>query len=504
MDGPVQIPFKSFIRLQPNGTTALYLQIVFEFIKAIQMGLLPEGTKLPGTRLLCKVLLVNRNTLVKAFQDLESQGWIQIVPNKGTFILSAEMQRKNSGKTIFSDKIDENSVPFSFKISTLLDNPVEGKMLSSRFNDGLPDLRLVHTDVLARLYVAQLKRQQNVNSWEKMQAEAHENFKSQLSNLLNVTRGLRISTANLLTTSNHEASLYLATKVLISAGDKVAVASPGYYLANMTLADSGAKIISVPVDDEGIDVQYLSEICKENQLRLLYLTSSYHYPTTIQLSPKRRIEIVELSKQYNFIILEDDYDFDLHFDNNPILPLTAFDSHKNIIYVGSFGKLLPSGFGYGFVTGPVPFIAELQKHQNLLESKIDPIKEQVLANYIDEGELYRQHKKNKKVYKERRDYFCFLLENKLGNRIKFKVPERGLAVWIEFLDKFSLMSLQKECFRNDLLLPMNVLYQTKTITAVRLGFGHLTLGEMELAVSNLANSLEKVVMRSKATEAYKI
>lgn len=498
MSSPVQIPIQSFIRLNPMESTPIYLQIVFEFIKAIQMGRLIEGSKLPGSRILCKSLDVNRNTLIKAFQDLESQGWIKIVPNKGTFILSSEIQRKNSGKAIFSDKIDGDSVPFSFKVSTLLDNPVEGKILSSRFNDGLPDLRLVHTDVLARLYVAQLKRQQNVNSWEKMQAEAHGNFKSQLSNLLNLTRGLRVSTANLLTTSNHEASLYLATKVLISAGDRVAVASPGYYFANMTLADSGAKIVSIPVDDEGIDVKYLHEICKENPLRLLYLTSSYHYPTTIPLSPKRRIEIVELSKQYNFIILEDDYDFDLHFDNNPILPLTAFDSYKNIIYVGSFGKLLPSGFGYGFVTGPVPFIEELQKHQNLLESKIDPIKEQVLANYINDGELYRQHKKNKKVYKERRDHFCSLLENKLGNRIKFKVPERGLAVWIEFLDKFSLMSLQKECFRNDLLLPMNVLYQTKTITAVRLGFGHLTLDEMEQAVAIFANSLNEILINSKA------
>ena len=74
MDSPVQIPFKSFIQLKPEETTALYLQIVFEFIKAIQIGLLPEGTKLPGTRILCKVLEVNRNTLIKAFQDLELQG----------------------------------------------------------------------------------------------------------------------------------------------------------------------------------------------------------------------------------------------------------------------------------------------------------------------------------------------------------------------------------------------------------------------------------------------
>ena len=70
MDSPVQIPIKSFIQLKPKDDIALYLQLVFEFIKAIQTGYLPEGTKLPGTRILCKLLSVNRNTLIKAFDDL--------------------------------------------------------------------------------------------------------------------------------------------------------------------------------------------------------------------------------------------------------------------------------------------------------------------------------------------------------------------------------------------------------------------------------------------------
>ena len=78
MDSPVQIPFKSFIQLDAKSATAIYLQIVFEFIKAIQLGFLPEGTKLPGSRILCKLLSVNRNTLIKAFHDLESQGFIKI------------------------------------------------------------------------------------------------------------------------------------------------------------------------------------------------------------------------------------------------------------------------------------------------------------------------------------------------------------------------------------------------------------------------------------------
>ncbi len=491
MSGPVEIPFKSFIQLKPEENTAIYLQIVFEFIKAIQTGFLPEGTKLPGTRILCKLLSVNRNTLIKAFQDLEAQGWIETLPNKGTFILS---QNKKKGKSEFTpireSSLSIESKGFSFKQSTILENPFENSELPYQFNDGMPDLRLIQNDILARLYVSKLKRQKTSKTYEQIQMQSHLNFKTHFSNYLNLTRGIRISTSNLLTTSSHEISLYLVTKVLIAPGDKVVVASPGYFISNMTLTSTGAQIITIPVDQNGIDTNRLKKICEESEIRVLYLTSNFHYPTTIGLSAKRRMEVLELANQYGFVILEDDYDFDFHFDNNPVLPLAAFDTNQKVVYIGSFGKSLPLGFSYGFVTAPPDFIKELEKHQNILEPGIDVLKEQVLTEWINEGEVHRLSKKNKKIYKERRDYFVGLLNEKLGSRIKFKVPLRGLAIWIEWLENFNLITLQKECAANGLFLPKTILYQTKDLTATRLGFGHLEKEEMEKAVSILCQSID--------------
>lgn len=497
MDSPVEIPFKSFIQLKPEQNTALYLQIVFEFIKAIQTGFLPEGTKLPGTRILCKVLAVNRNTLIKAFQDLESQGWIETLPNKGTFILSQQKQ-KNKAESIVSKEQNEVEINtgFDFTRSTILENPIEKSTLPYQFNDGLPDLRLIQTDVLARLYVSKLKRQKNTKTYEQIQLRSHSNFKTHFANYLNLTRGIRISTSNLLTASSHEISLYLVTKVLINPGDKVVVASPGYYMSNMTLTNTGAQIISIPVNEDGIDTKRLKEICETSTIRVLYLTSNYHYPTTISLSAKKRMEVLELSNQYGFVILEDDYDFDFHYDNNPVLPLAAFDSNQKVVYIGAFGKSLPSGFSYGFVAAPSEFIKELEKHQNILEPGIDTIKEQVLTEWITEGEVHRLSKKNKKIYKERRDYFVSLLNEKLNGKIKFKIPPRGLAIWVEWLDDFNLIKFQKECANNGLFLPKTILYQTKNLTATRLGFGHLEKEEMENAVTILSKSLENVVSKN--------
>ncbi len=489
MDSPVQIPFKSFINLRSDKATPVYLQIVFEFIKAIQLGLLPEGTKLPGTRILCKLLEINRNTLIKAFADLEAQGFIEILPNKGTFILS---DHKKSSRLVVSEKT-ETKKSFYFKHSTILESPIEISHLALQTDEGLPDIRLIHTDELARLYVSKLKRQRFRQSGQEIQNQIHLNFKKQFSNFLNLTRGLRISVSNLLTTSSHETSLYLVAKVLVSQGDKVAVASPGYYLSNMILLDSGAEVISVPVDEEGINTNFLRKVCERQPIRILYLTSSYHYPTTTLLSAKRRIELLEMAQMYGFIVVEDDYDFDFHYDNNPVLPLAAFNANENVVYIGSFARSLPVGFNYGFVTGPEAFINELEKHKNILEPAIDNIKEQVLTEWIAEGAVHRLNKKNRKLYKERRDYLIGLLTDKLGDKISFRIPHRGLAIWIKWVDSFNLMKFKKKCIEYELFLPKNILYQNKNLTAIRMGFGSLDYKEMERVVDILSKALKDLL-----------
>lgn len=493
MDGPVQIPFKSFIQLKAADATPVYIQIIFEFIKAIQLGLLPEGTKLPGTRVLCRLLSVNRNTLIKAFQDLEAQGFIEIRPNQGTFILSDQKQHRGKREVLKPEKSNKSAESFVFKSSSVLENPVEWSNLPLQFDDGLPDLRLIHANTLAKLYVSKLKRQKIRQPWAQIQTQAHQHFKKQFFNFLNLTRGLRISEFNLLTTSSHEVSLYLVAKLLIAEGDGVVVGSPGYYLSNMTLTDSGAKIIPVAVDDEGLHLGALKKICEAQKVRMVYLTSVYHYPSTISLSAKRRMEILEMAVLYDFIIVEDDYDFDFHLDSNPILPLAAIDANERVVYLGSFARSLPAGFGYGFVTAPAAFIKELEKHQRILEPGIDVMKEQVLTDWIQDGEVHRLSKKNKLIYKERRDAFVRLLEDKLKGRVKFSVPVRGLAVWIEWMDHFNLIRMQQKCAENGLFLPKTILYQTKNMIATRLGFGSMNLEEMENAVDILARSIKSLV-----------
>src|SRR5690606_17845991 len=201
MSSPVQIPFKSFIQIDKNLPTPVYLQLVHQFIKAIQLGYLPEGTKISGTRILCKIFEVNRNTLIKSFEDLQAQGWIEIIPNKGTFILSNQKARslkpevRSLKSNLSADQAEiANHLPitvgtsihsgFSFQKSTILENPTEKSDVLLQFNEGLPDMRLAETEVLSKIYLSKLKNKNPKKSWEQLAYESSDYFKTQLVNYL--------------------------------------------------------------------------------------------------------------------------------------------------------------------------------------------------------------------------------------------------------------------------------------------------------------------------------
>src|SRR5690606_4329962 len=263
---------------------------------------------------------VNRNTLIKSFEDLHAQGWIEIIPNKGTFILSNQKGQKSKAKSQKSvEIIPKLNSGFSFQKSTILENPIEKSSIPLQFNEGLPDMRLAETEVLSKIYLSKLKNKNPKKSWEQLAYESSDYFKTQLVNYLNLTRGIHISKPNLLTTSSNEMSLYLVSKLLISPDDKVVVANLSYYASNMVFLNAGAKIIPIPNDKNGISRRYLQQVCQLEFTRIIYLTSDYPYRTTVSFSAQRRMEVLEHSKEFGFIGLEDDYDYDFHYDNNPML-----------------------------------------------------------------------------------------------------------------------------------------------------------------------------------------
>ncbi|RBL88736.1 aminotransferase-like domain-containing protein [Chitinophaga flava] len=485
MSSPV--PYKSFVQIDRQSGTAIYLQIAHQLINAIQRGFLVTGTKLPGTRSFSELLEVNRNTIVAVFEELDTQGWIETRPNKGTFIIGKIDARPQKIRIEQENQLAHypKETGFSFKKSSLLDNPFEHSSCEYVFNDGTPDIRLTQVDHLSSLYSGHLKRKSNRSKLGYYNHDGSEFFKKHLSNYLNQTRGLHISKDNILITRSTEMSVYITSEILLSPGDTVLVGDLSYFSVNMIFQKSGAQIMSVPIDEEGIDVEAIRSICEKHTIRMLYITPHHHYPTTVTLAAQRRIELLNLAAEFGFIILEDDYDYDFHYDNAPVLPLASADKSGMVVYIGAFGKSLVPGFRTGFIIAPENLMTEMRKYLGIIDRQGDVMMEQVLGEMIETGEIHRYLKKSLKIYRERRDHIVDLLQRELQEFIDFRKPAGGLAVWTRWKEPLNLLQLSRACSRNNLFIPKTLLYQHKNLTAMRLGFGHFTLDEAEASIQIL-------------------
>ncbi|MDR2223920.1 MAG: PLP-dependent aminotransferase family protein [Flavobacteriaceae bacterium] len=491
MSSPVKTPFNSLIKIDRHSTTAIYMQIANQLSNAIQRKYIAPQTKLPGTRALSVILQVNRNTIVAVYDELNEQGWIETVPNKGTFVVDKTQDTKNklSSKDLYTYP---KYAGYSITKNMVLDNPYEHSHCNLNFNDGTPDSRLTHINQLSAFYSANLKRKSNRKKLGYTPTENNDYFKTQLANYLNISRSLQITKQNILITRSTEMGIYIASQVALSPGDKVIVTELSYFSSNMAFQKVGAKLLTVPSDQDGIDVNKVEELCQKQDIRLLYLTPQHHYPTTVTLSAQRRIKLLQLAQKYGFIIIEDDYDYDFHYEKSSMLPLASVDTSGMVIYVGSFGKSLAPGFRTGFVVAPTNVIEEMSKYLHLIDNQSDLVMEQVLGELIEEGEIERYRKKSLKIYKERLKLFSHYLESSFNSSITFEKPTGGLALWVKWKQPINLMQLKINCAKEDLFIPKTLLYQNKELTAMRLGFGHLNVEEMEQSIDILYRNINKL------------
>jgi len=192
---------------------------------------------------------------------------------------------------------------------------------------------------------------------------------------------------------------------------------------------------------------------------------------------------LQLAEQYNFIILEEDTHFDFYYNNHPPLPLLSSDTNGRVIYLSSIGKSIASDFTMGILVAPENLICELEKYSALVEENKNYFTEHTLTELIEEGTLFRHQIKVNKLYRERRDHLCNLLTHYFGDTVSFTIPDGDLAIWVTFTHSVNLMRIRTFCLLHDLYIPTTSLYQSKKLTGIRLGFGHLNLEELDCCMA---------------------
>jgi GntR family transcriptional regulator / MocR family aminotransferase len=211
-----------------------------------------------------------------------------------------------------------------------------------------------------------------------------------------VSRSVRADASDVHVTQGAQQALHLIGRVMIAPGDCVAVEEPGYPPARALFASLGARVVGVPVDEEGIDVSALPA-----DARLVYVTPSHQYPLGVPMSLVRRMALLSWARRHDSVIVEDDYDSEFRFADRPLDPLQSLDRDGRVIYVGSFAKTLLPMLRLGFLIAPPPLHQALRSARQLTDWHGDVVGQGALAELIDEGLLARHIRRATRVYAER-------------------------------------------------------------------------------------------------------
>jgi GntR family transcriptional regulator/MocR family aminotransferase len=359
------------------------------------------------------------------------------------------------------------------------------------FNDGAPDIRHVPIDILARAYRDGLRSTLQRRRLGYGDPRGSEALRASIASMLSAERGLAVRADNLCLTRGSQMAIFVVAQALVQAGDTVAVEALTYPPAREAFRHAGAEIATVGVDAQGLIPDDLERICRRKRVRAVYVTPHHHFPTTVLMTPERRMRLMALASQFGFAIVEDDYDHDFHFAHQPMLPLAAFDGEGRVVYVGSLSKLLSPSLRIGYVCAPTDLIDRFADEVMMVDRQGDPAMEAAISEFIEAGELHRHTRKMMRLYSARRDHFAKLLDQAFGDRIEVSVPDGGLAFWVRFkdvdLDRLLECAHQR---RVHFQSPQPFASDGARVGALRLGFASLDLDELEGATSGLRMALD--------------
>ncbi|MGB5954273.1 PLP-dependent aminotransferase family protein [Pseudomonas sp.] len=488
--------WQPLLKLDGAQAQASYRQIVEGLVAAITEGRLRPGAPLPGTREMAQLLNVNRKTVILAYEEAETKGWLQSVQRRGTFVsqqLAAGTLTKPDAAQPFALELREEPAVAYFTANEQA-AAQQGQPGALFFDNGACDHRLLPQAVLHRYYRNALRSSFASNSVRHGSECSSRCLRAALADMLRHNRSLNVGAEHICLTQGVQMSLYLVASVLLKPGDVVLVERLSYPPAWEIFRQLGARLVTVDLDDEGCRVDQLDALCRLHEVRMLYITPHHQFPTTVSLPAGRRQRLLELAWQHDFCVVEEDYDHEYHFAGRPYLPLASDRQQRHVIYIGSLSKALGSTFRCSYIVAPAEVTALLARRAALTLGQGDAVMQRMLADLINDGELKKHLRRVNREYRRRRESLLACLRDAFGEQMTVQVPEGGLALWVRFDQSIDVDQLVGKALELGLVVRSGRQFSPfgQAENALRLGFASLDLDEIRLATQRLAQAAQAI------------
>ena len=472
------------LSLDPSHTGPVYLRVAEAILRAILEGRIQPGHALPGVRELAERLEVNRNTVLVALRELEDQGWILARPRSGFFVVDPLPAGRTRAEGAASSALPGFDLPSVWQPITSTAN------ILMDLSDGVADARLAPMEALARAYPRAL-RLKGPALLQATEFQGLARLRTMLAAHLAEQRALVRDPGQILLIRSTSMAVMLVLQALMGPDAVVAVENPGHPLVWETLRQGASvHLHGLPVDGGGLRVEPLEALLAQTRLGLLILTPQCHFPTGVPLAAERRQRILALAREHRFAILELDPEYD--YLAAPHHPLAAEDTTGQVLYAGSFSRLLAPGVRLGYLVVPQALAERFAKARQRLDWQGDPILEFAVSELFVDGEITRHLRRVRKAAQDRLEALCEALRFGLPDRIAFNPEHTGMGLWVRgtgpLADPERFLIWVRACgFKGIKFRPGSYFdLEGRPGAATRLGFTAYTPLELQNAVSLLS------------------
>jgi GntR family transcriptional regulator/MocR family aminotransferase len=422
------------VALEPDGATPMHRQIYLAIRAAILEGRLAVNTRLPASRVLADDLGVSRTTVLGAYDQLAAEGYIAGRAGGGTRVAAdiprpggRGSRRPGRGAATGSAAVPDESLSALAGRVRAAYGTFRRDVPTAPFAYGMPALDAFPLSTWSRLMARR---------WRHAPAAILGNddgcgfpaLREAIAAYALTSRGVRCTPEEVVVTAGAQQGLDLIARLLVNPGDAVWLEEPGFRPARAALVAAGARVVEVPVDDEGIDVSLGRRAAP--RARLALVTPSFQSPLGVTMSLRRRLALLAWAREANAWIVEDDYNGEFRYDGRPLASLQGLeqDGARRVIYLGTFSKSMFPALRIGYAIVP-PELVDAFAWGRLMSVGHSPLLEQaVLADFIAEGHFARHVRHMRELYAERQQTFVTLAERLVGGLLHVPPLPAGMQL----------------------------------------------------------------------------
>ncbi|MFH1746039.1 MAG: PLP-dependent aminotransferase family protein [Planctomycetota bacterium] len=419
------------IHIDPERGEPIYRQIYQQIVERIRAGHYPAGHRLPPTRELARELSTNRNTVVRAFDELEASGLVHSEVGRGTFV----SEQPRTVRPV--EAAGRPELPWNSLVSRVADAEPLGRL--DRFVRWLhagdlinlagmyPSAELLPADPL-RHCIDHVLREHGASILGYAPRQGVPRLRAQVAERLRQEQ-IMVTQDDVVITTGSQQALDLIARALIDPGDTLFVDEYTYPGALNAFATAGGRIIGVASDDQGPNMSALRRLARDGA-KGFYLMPDCVNPTGASISAARRKELINWSHEAAIPLIEDDYGADLDLNGGP-RPIALRAMDPEVLYVGTFSKRLIPALRVGYLICPPALRQRIIALKHGLDLGTSALLQHALAEFIARGYLRTHLRRTLPAYRARRDALLTALRQHLPPEVRWEKPSRGLFVWLE-------------------------------------------------------------------------